>query len=69
MDTQTICISIDVPADASSGIVADALREAADRAATQIEHGVLPHPLEVDENVTLATDESDGFGALLFRSE
>ncbi|HEY4530895.1 MAG TPA: hypothetical protein VIG97_11335 [Luteimonas sp.] len=68
MGTQTISLTIDIPADADRSIFADAIREAADRAAGQVEQGILPHPLEVDDVILLALREQDEFGAQLFRS-
>ncbi|HZX80152.1 MAG TPA: hypothetical protein VFE72_04255 [Lysobacter sp.] len=69
MDTQTISLTIDIPADADRAAFAAAIRDAADRAAGQVEHEIVPYPLEVDDTILLAMREQDEFGAQLFRSE
>lgn len=64
-----INISLDVDEKISKTALAEAIRQAADRAAGQIEYDILPHPLPMDETIDLGADGPLVYEVSIFRSE
>lgn len=67
-DLQTINLCLEVREDMTREQVAAAIRDAAERAAGQIEFGILAYPLEVDDMIQLGSDLPGVECADLFRS-
>ena len=64
-----INLSIEMADEATAADVAEAIRDAAERASAQIETGVLRYPLEVDNTILLGSDGAAVVDASLFRTE
>lgn len=68
-ESQSINLLIELPANASKDEVVQAIRDAADRAAGQIEYDILRFPLEVDEQIELGSVVESVESVMLYRSE
>lgn len=67
MNAVTLSVTVTLPRGTNAITAAGILRDAADRAAGQIEYAVLPWPLPVDETIELGSS-AKGAEAQLFRS-
>lgn len=67
-ESQTLNLSLTLPAGFSADDAASAIRAAANRAAWRIESNAVPTPLPVDEDIDLGSD-AKGATAIMFRSE